>query len=133
MKSLLLIPVLFSALLTSAAFAGERTAICKAPYQHDGFMEELRLVLEKKQDGSRVLWMDTPTPYGIRPYSYDVKVMNCSANTLNVEAQASGTAQQVVFKSEDQLGTLTYLDTRGAPQSGISVTCDLAEIAKACQ
>jgi hypothetical protein len=125
----------FILLLSLNATARERTKICQVYYHHDIFSRYLELIIEKTDSQGLLLWMDTPTPYGIRPYGYDIKKISCtSSHSLEVEAKATGNQQQVIFnsKAENTAGKLAYLSELGERQAEITLECTPTEIQKFC-
>lgn len=132
MKFLILLPALF---LAPGAFAESRTKICQYYYTHDIFTGYLHLSLEAKQDQRLTLWMDTPTPYGIRPYTYDINIKSCSQDgSLHLEATSSGTTQKVIFNSKESnlAGKLEYLNSQGETNLELIMECSPEKIKELC-
>jgi hypothetical protein len=115
--------------------AADRTQICQYFYKHDIFTGYLHLRVEKNSDNTMSLWMDTPTPYGIRPYTYDVKTLACNPEgSLHIEAQSAATTQQIIFNSKDsnQAGKLEYLNDKNETSAELIMECSPEKIKELC-
>jgi hypothetical protein len=123
MKFLSLLSILF---LSQNTLAQNRIKICQYYYQHDIFTGYLNLSIEKKANNQMTLWMDTPTPYGIRPYTYEVTYAACtSEKNLHLEAQSSATTQKVIFNSmnSSKSGKMLYLNSKNEVQLELILEC----------
>jgi hypothetical protein len=121
--------------LSQITLAEARTKLCQYYYKHDIFSGYLELSLEKTQNGRMTLWMETPTPYGIRPYTYDVSTMSCNLEkSLHIEAKSSGTTQTVVFnsKNSNQAGKLEYLNDKNETSVELIMECSPEKIQELC-
>lgn len=134
MKSLILLAILTASI--QAAAVGPRTNLCKYYYKNDMFSRDLILSLVQEPNGTLTFWMDTPTPYGIRPYGYEVKSLTCnSEKSLHIEAATLHNYEQVVFnsKANNTAGKLEYFNDKNEPTRTVNFECDAAAIATVCK
>lgn len=127
--------LLFSLFIAKAAIAEDRTQLCQYFYKHEIFSRYLHLSVEIKPDSSFRLWMDTPTPYGIRPYTYEVSRLSCTdEGSLHLEAQSTGTTQRVIFNSKNSnlAGKLEYLNSKGETNFELVMECSPEKIKELC-
>jgi|GEM_PF-5027528 hypothetical protein len=120
-------------LLASSSFAKTRNTICSYYYRHDIFSQNLYLILEK-DNGKQTLYMDTPTPYGIRVYPYDMKKVQCGTASLEIEAIASN-QRKVAFKypvKDGTSGVLIYFNELNERVADLVMKCSAAEIKNFC-
>ena len=132
MKFLIMLTVFFS---SGMSLAADRTQICQHLYKHDIFTGYLRMSLEKNPNSSMVLWIDTPTPYGIRPYTYDVRSFNCNQEgSLNIQAQSAATTQNIIFnsKNSNHAGKLEYVNDKGETSVELIMECFPEKIKELC-
>jgi len=123
----------FIFLLASSSFAKTRYILGSYFYRHDIFTGDMFLNLEKDNEDQTLL-MDTPTPYGIRVYRYDVKKTQCTNSRLMVEA-VSAWNKKVIFKypaQDDRHGTLSYYNDLNEREAELNLKCSPDEIKKIC-
>ena len=133
MKFVLMLSLL---ILAQTTFAADRVPFCTHYYKHDIFSRDLVLSVLPDAAGKPVLWMDQPTPYGIRPYTYDISKLSCTAEgSLHIEAQSAWNTQKVVFNSKDaaQAGKLEYFNDKGEVSMELVMVCSPDKIKELCQ
>lgn len=133
MKAFIILMTL-AASFSASAFSGTRTNICKYYYKHDIFSRDLILSVVK-DNNKTYIWMDTPTPYGIRPYSYEVTKMSCGSDkSLNMQGNMNKNWQKVYFESreDNKEGQLEYFNENMQWIQTVKFECDAAAIESLC-
>lgn len=123
-------------LLSTTTYAENRIAICHLPYKHDIFSADLQLTVASDAQTGTNFHMDTPTPYGIRTYQYDVSKLECgSDNSLKMEGVMYGSTKPIAFNyptKDLNTGTLTYFDFSGTQEGTVNLECFVDKIKELC-
>lgn len=133
MKTFIFLIALMTA-FTAQAVERTSTALCTYSYKSDMWSADLVLSL-RTEDGRVTLWMQTPTPYGIRPYGYDVKTVTCNSDqSLHVETSDPNNYEHLVFDSKESnsAGRLEYFNDKNESTRLLTLKCDAVAITSIC-
>lgn len=133
MKSIILLTIL-AASVNASALSGSRTNICKVWYDHDMFSRFLTLSIGPEA-AKNYLWMDTPTPYGIRPYAYEITSLSCNTDkSVHLEGNMNNGWEKVVFNSKNSntTGKLEYFNDKNVPMRTINFECEAPVLESVC-